>query len=140
MPTGGYSGEKYSQQLKPRLRRGMILNWHVNVLKDVLKEDALSRIELPSGQPGMKILTIRDSTHVKYKTTFNVITMYNPRQPISIIHFSDTWACGIGNKDQYLEITINGSKKNAMGLSHLIIMQGPTMNVTVSITAYYYLN
>jgi hypothetical protein len=86
---GGYSGEKYSQQLKPRLRRGMTLNWHVNDLKDVLKEDALSRIELTSGQPGMKIQTIRDSTHVKYKTTLDVITRYNLRQPISIIHFSD---------------------------------------------------
>jgi hypothetical protein len=52
---GGYSGEKYSQQLKPRLRRGMTLNWHVNVLKDVLKEDALSRIELPSEKPVIKI-------------------------------------------------------------------------------------
>jgi hypothetical protein len=37
---GGYTGEKLSQQLKPRLRRGMILNWHINVLKDVFKEDA----------------------------------------------------------------------------------------------------
>jgi hypothetical protein len=107
---GGYSGENYSQQLKPRLRRGMTLNWHVNVLKDVLKEDALSRIELPSGQPGMKIQTIRDSTHVKYKTILDFITRYNLRQPISIIHFSDTWACRIGDTNQYLEITINGSK------------------------------
>jgi hypothetical protein len=95
---GGYSGEKYSQQLKPRLRRGMTLNWHVNVLKDVLKEDALSRIELPSEKPGIKIRTIRDSTHVKYKTTLDVITRYNLRQSISIIHFSDTWACRLAIK------------------------------------------
>jgi predicted transcriptional regulator len=83
----------------------MTLNWHVNVLKDVLKEDELSRIELPSGQPGMKIRTIRDSTHVKYKTMLDVITRYNLRQPISIINFSDVWACRIGDTNQYLEIT-----------------------------------
>jgi len=75
----------------------------------------------------MNIGNIRDSTHVKYKTTFNVIARYNIRQPISIIHFHDTWACRIGDKDQYLEITINGSKKSAMGLHY--------WNVDIDITS-----
>ena len=35
---GGMMGEKFSQELKPRLRGGLTRNWHVNVLKDVLKK------------------------------------------------------------------------------------------------------
>ena len=31
-------GEKFSQELKSRLRGGLTRNWHVNVLKDALKE------------------------------------------------------------------------------------------------------
>ena len=46
-------GEKFSQELKPWLRGGLTRNWHVNVLKDVLKDDALSRMLVTLGMADM---------------------------------------------------------------------------------------
>jgi hypothetical protein len=116
---GGFIGEKYSQQLKPRLKRGLTPNWHANALKDVLKEDALRRIELLLDRPtGIAEKKLRFSTHVSYNTTFDIITRYNLRQPISVIYFRDTWACHVGDKDQYLELTIHDSTKGVMDLHY----------------------
>jgi hypothetical protein len=44
---GGYNGEKFFQELKLRLCGGL-KKWHVTVLKKVLMEDAMSRIEVPN--------------------------------------------------------------------------------------------
>jgi hypothetical protein len=38
---GGYNGEKYSQELKFRLRGGLKENWHINMLQEVLIDDAM---------------------------------------------------------------------------------------------------
>jgi hypothetical protein len=88
---GGMIGEKFSQELKPRLRGGLTRNWHVNVLKDVLKDDALSRMELPTATPEVKqpVSYIMDGRYVKYKTTLDVITKYNERQPIAVVNFEN---------------------------------------------------
>jgi hypothetical protein len=113
---GGMVGEKFSQELKPRLRGGLTRNWHVNVLKDVLKDDALSRMELPTATPEVKqpVSYIRDGRYVKYKTTLDVITKYNERQPIAVVNFENNiWGCIIGEHDRYLQVNIYGiSKKN----------------------------
>jgi hypothetical protein len=79
-------------------------NWHVNVLKDVLKDDALSRMELPTATPEVKqpVSYIRDCRYVKYKTTLDVITKYNERQPIAVVNFENNiWGCIIGEHDRY---------------------------------------
>jgi hypothetical protein len=64
---------------------------NLNVLKDVLKDDALSRIELPIGSTAMKVPVnyIRDCRYVKHKIIFDIITRYNERQPILIIYFKN---------------------------------------------------
>jgi hypothetical protein len=118
---GGMMGEKFSQELKPRLRGGLTRNWHVNVLKDVLKVDVLSRMELPTATPEVKqpVSYIRDCRYVKYKMTLDVITKYNERQPIAVVNFENNiWGCIIGGHDRYLQVNINGIAKIQMGLHY----------------------
>ncbi len=72
---GGYNGEKFNHELKARLRGGLTANWHVNVLKGVLKDDALQRIELPIKEEGSG--DFRQSTASGHST--------NPQQCIATI-------------------------------------------------------
>ena len=44
---GGYNGEKYSQELKHRLKGGLRDNWHKRLLENVLEYDCMRRIEMP---------------------------------------------------------------------------------------------
>jgi len=114
-------GEKFSQELKPRLRGGLTCNWHVNELKDVLKDDALSRMEAPTATPEVKqpVSYIRDCRYVKYKMTLDVITKYNERQPIAVVNFENSvLGCIIGEHDRYLQVNINGTAKIKMGLHY----------------------
>jgi len=53
---GGMMGEKFSQELKPRLRGGLTCNWHVNRLKDVLKDDVSLNFEIPNFEISMSKL------------------------------------------------------------------------------------
>jgi len=44
----GYMGEKFSQELKPGLKGVMTGNWPKNLLSNVLKQDSMSRVKLPT--------------------------------------------------------------------------------------------
>lgn len=113
---GGYNGEKFCQQLKPRLRGGLTANWHVNVLKGVLKEDALQRIELPIKEEGRQHYE-RDRRYVRYSTMSQVMLAYNERKPISVVVYKDgRWGAIINTIETFLEIHLTKQQKPCNGL------------------------
>jgi hypothetical protein len=90
---GGYVGEKFSQELKPWLKGGMTGNWNINLLSNILKQDAMSRIELPTSTQVDKRNAQREYHYTRYKHALDVITQYNHREPISVVFFRDG-GCG----------------------------------------------
>jgi hypothetical protein len=63
---GGYMGDKFSQELKPRLKRGVNRNWQVHLLSNVLKQDSMSRIKLPTESPFEVQQTEREYHYTRY--------------------------------------------------------------------------
>lgn len=89
----GYMGEKFSQELKPGLKGVMTGNWPKNLLSNVLKQDSMSRVKLPTESPLEVNKTERELPWHKIQHAFDVITWYNKQDPISVVFVSDV-GCG----------------------------------------------
>jgi hypothetical protein len=108
---GGYNGDKFCQDLKPRLRGGSTENWHENGLKGVLKDDTLQRIERPI-KKDIKQHNERDRRCVKYSTMSQVMLAYNERKPISVVmHQNGKLGAIINTIDNFPEINLTKQNK-----------------------------
>jgi len=81
-------------------------NWHINLLSNVLKQDTMSRIKLPTSTQVDKRNAQREYHYTRYKHAFDVITQYNNREPISVVFFRDG-GCGamLDNGTEYVQIS-----------------------------------
>jgi hypothetical protein len=126
---GGYNGEKLCQELKPRLRGGLTANWHVNILKGVLKDDALQRFELPIKEEGKQHYG-RDCWYVKYSTMSPVMLAFNERKPISVVVYQNgKWIVIINTIDTFLEIHLTKENNPCNGLFYWRV----TLNFTAGV-------
>ncbi len=127
---GGEMGEKYSQRLKPRLKGGLKGNWHVNALTLVLKQDSMSRIQLPNdGHLWVKPMQ-RERRNRCYKNAIEVVTIYNRREPLSVVFFSDG-RCGamLRQENEYVEITFDPGTARVHELHYWSIAIADTMRI-----------
>jgi hypothetical protein len=104
---GGYMGEKFSQELMHRLKWGLKGNWHITFLTNVLKQDSMSRIKLPTD--GQMWVNQRECQwcYTTYKHALDAITWYNKREPIPVVFFSDG-DCGpmLHGGNEYVKISL----------------------------------
>jgi hypothetical protein len=100
---GGYDGEKYSQELKHRLKGGLKENWHQNLLCNVLADDVMKRFEKPSDlqqdcTDNNKGNSLRGKCYRKYPNTFTFFQHFNKRLPLSLVTLvNGQWGAVIGN-------------------------------------------
>ncbi len=103
---GGYDGEKYSQELKHRLRGGLKDNWHRNLLENVLADDILKRIKPPPVQ--LEHCTVKVSTekrYIKYNSLDKFLHEYMKRKPLSVVRLSHgQWGAVIGKDSNILTV------------------------------------
>jgi hypothetical protein len=126
---GGYNGEKLCQELKPRLRGGLTANRHVNILKGVLKDDALQRIELSIKEEGKQHYE-KDCRYVKYSTMSQAMLAFNERKPISVVMYQNgKWGVIINTIDTFLEIHLTKENNPCNGLFYWRV----TLNFTAGV-------
>jgi len=127
---GGEMGEKYSQQLKPRLKGGLKGNWHVNILTHALKQDAMSRIQLPTGARMWVKPVVRERRNKSYLSAIDVITTYNKREALSVVFFADG-CCGamLRQGNEYVEILLHRGTIVLYDLHYWSIMIANTVKI-----------
>lgn len=96
---GGYDGERFSQELKHRLKGGLIDNWHRNLLKNLVAKYAMEHIELPyDPQHGHVESNPKTKSYKRYKSLYYLIQDYTKRAPLSVVALiNGQWGSIINN-------------------------------------------
>ena len=127
---GRLHGRKFSQELKPRLKGGLKGNWHINLLTNVLKQDSMSRIKLPTDGQILVNQIQCQWCYITYKHALDVITWHNKREPIWVVFFGDR-NCGaiLRSENEYVKITLHPRTRVLNDLHYWNITIADTLNV-----------
>jgi len=118
---GGYNGEKYSQELKYRLKGGLRDWWHINLLQHVLVDDAMKRIELPIKDHTSEKVH-RDNNFKRYNTAFNAKFDYEHRRLISVVMYEGgRWGAITKDRCFFVEVTVEGNTQIINGQHYWFI-------------------
>jgi hypothetical protein len=118
---GGYDGERYSQELKQRLKGGLKENWHKNVLDSVLNDDSMKPIELPESQLESDNSSA-EKLFKKYGKCNLLLKDYNNRVPISVLYVGDNlWGAAISKESVLQKVLFNEYKGCINGLHYWVM-------------------
>jgi len=120
---GGYNGEKYSQELKHRLKGGLRDNWHKRLLENVLEYDCMRRIEMPIlDEKDMESKNKKDCWYKKYNSIVNLRQEYLKRRPLSIVVLANgMWRAIIKNEQTMTAIIVEEYHSQINGMNYWYI-------------------
>jgi hypothetical protein len=107
---GGYDGEKFSQELKHRLRGGLKDNWHRNLLRNILADDVMKRIELPLQieVPKDNESKHKEKCYKSYNSLISFMQDYVKRLPLSVIRNNNGhWGSLISSEKKIQRVAFN---------------------------------